>query len=104
MGAPWRKPHKINEKSGILIEIHANPGASKTGIRGLHCDRLKLAVAARPVEGAANEAICRFLSDFLSVPLTRIHLIRGEQSRQKTVFIETETPDRMIALLNAIRP
>ena len=87
MSEVWCKPHEIKGESGVLLQIRVQPGASRPRIQGLHGDRLKVAVQAPPVEGAANEAVIRFLSDALGIPPSRIHLIRGETSRQKTFFL-----------------
>jgi len=97
MSEAWCKPHEIKGKSGALIEIHAQPGASRTEVRGIHGDRLKIAVKAPPVEGAANEAILGFLSEALNIPGARVHLIRGSTSRQKTIFIEGASNSEIVA-------
>lgn len=70
---------------GILIAVHVVPGAKKTEIAGIHGDRLKLRVAAPPVEGAANEAVVKFLNQFLGA---RAEILRGEKSRKKDVLIK----------------
>ena len=100
MSAAWCKPHEIKGDSGILLRIHAQPGASKTRIQGLHGDRLKVAVQAPPVEGAANEALIRFFADALGIPASRIHLVRGETSRQKTFFLTGISESEVTLRLN----
>ena len=71
-------------KDGVEIEIWAQPGASRTRIAGEHGDRLKIQIAAPPVEGAANEELVRFLKKLLRAP---VELVKGAQSRQKTVRV-----------------
>ncbi len=39
------------------------------------------------MDGRANEALCRFLSDRLRLPLRQVVLLRGEKSRQKLIEI-----------------
>ncbi len=41
-------------------------------------------VQAPPVDGKANEAVIRLLSDHFGVPKSRITLVSGETSRLKT--------------------
>lgn len=80
----WRR----EEGAALVLSLHVQPGATRTGVAGLHGDALKLRVAAPPVDGKANAAVLRFLAEAFDVPLARITLVRGESSRQKTVRIE----------------
>jgi len=50
-------------------------------------DRLRVALTAPPVEGAANDALRRFLAARLGVARGRVTLEAGEKSREKTVRI-----------------
>ena len=79
----------------LEIRVHAQPGARRTEGQGLHAGAIKIKLQARPVEGAANEALLRFLAEALQVPRKRCVLISGETSRQKRVRIEA--PDRALA-------
>jgi len=97
----WVKPHEIKRKKGALLLLYIQPGASKTAIRGLFQDRLKLSVQAPPVEGAANEAVIRYLSDILDISRKSIHLISGETSRQKNFWIEAD-PELVKLVLNKV--
>ena len=42
--------------TGCRILLHVVPRASRTAVAGLHDGRVKLAVAAPPVDGEANDA------------------------------------------------
>jgi uncharacterized protein YggU (UPF0235/DUF167 family) len=42
-------------------------------------------VTAPPADGAANKAVLTVLSDALSLPRSRIEIVRGASSRQKLV-------------------
>jgi len=68
--------------------LHVQPGAKRTEVAGRHGDALKIRLAAPPVDGKANAALLRFLSDAFDVPLRNVTLVRGESSRQKIVRIE----------------
>lgn len=87
MREPWAKDHEIKGEKGVLLLLYIQPGASRTQIKGIHGDRLKISVQAPPVEGAANEAVIEFLSQWLKTPKSRIHLISGETSRQKNIWV-----------------
>ena len=73
--------------TGIIIDIYAQPGSRNTVIAGLHDSRLKIKVSARAVEGAANEALCAFISECLQTPKSSITLILGEKSRKKSISV-----------------
>ena len=71
----------------ITLTLHVQPGAKRSEICGLHGDAIKLKLAAPPIEGRANEALLRFISDLFDVPLRQIQLKQGTQSRHKVVAI-----------------
>ncbi len=86
----WAKPHEIKGKSGTLLLLYVQPGASQTAFKGLFQDRMKLSVQAPPVEGAANEAVIAFLAKTLKTPKRSVHLLSGETSRQKNIWVELD--------------
>src|SRR5438128_2673711 len=51
-------PFAQKDKKGLRLTLHVQPGASKSEIAGLFGEALKLRIAARAEEGAANKAIC----------------------------------------------
>lgn len=73
---------------GVRLEMYLQPGASRTEVAGLHGDRLKLRVAAPPVDGRANEALLAWLASRCGVAKRQVRLVRGATSRRKTVEIE----------------
>ena len=50
---------------GAVLALHVQPKAARTEYVGVHGDTLKFRVAAPPVDGAANEEICRYLAEVL---------------------------------------
>jgi len=79
----------IKETSeGTMIKVHVQPRASRSECVGFHGDALKFRVAAPPVEGAANQALCRYLADCLSVPKSAVVVASGQTGRQKRVLIK----------------
>lgn len=71
----------------LTLDIHVQPGASRTEIAGSHGDRLKIRLAARPVDGEANRALVGFLADRLRVAQRDVEIVRGHTGRAKTVRI-----------------
>jgi uncharacterized protein (TIGR00251 family) len=66
--------------------LHVQPGGAQNEISGLHGDALKVRIAARAVEGAANGALLEFLARCLGLPRREVRILRGEKSRRKTVW------------------
>ncbi|HZQ62244.1 MAG TPA: DUF167 domain-containing protein [Casimicrobiaceae bacterium] len=79
-----------------MLTLHAQPGARRSEIVGVHGDALKLRLAAPAVEGKANAELVRFLAEAFGVPLRQVSLLRGETSRRKTVRVSdpARRPDR----------
>lgn len=70
------------------IAVVASPRASRTLIDGLHDGALRVRLAAPPVDGAANDALRRFLADRLGVPFAAVSSARGQSSCRKLVDVE----------------
>ena len=70
-----------------MLRIHAQPGAKRTEVVGLHGDSLKLRLASPPVDGKANACLVAFLATRLGVRKNQINIVRGANSRQKTVVV-----------------
>ncbi|MDH5750851.1 MAG: DUF167 domain-containing protein [Deltaproteobacteria bacterium] len=94
-----RPPHGYQD--GVLtLLLHVQPGASSTGWSGWHGGQsIKLRVAARAVDDAANQACIKFLARAAGVPRSSVSITRGLRSREKTVKIENVTPERYQALI-----
>lgn len=48
---------------GVLLTVHVQPNAARSNYVGVYGDALKIRIASPPVDGAANEALRRFLSE-----------------------------------------
>lgn len=71
----------------IVLELHVQPGAKKTGFAGMHGERRKVRLAAPPVDGKANETLIAFLAAEYGVPKRNVTIDAGEHSRQKRVTV-----------------
>jgi uncharacterized protein len=95
--ARWRRDA---EDGSLTLQIHAQPGARSTAVMGIHGEgsesRLKIALAAPPVDGKANAVLRAFLAEAFGVPQRNVTLLRGESGRKKLVRIDAPTrrPDR----------
>ncbi len=70
-----------------VLQLHVQPGAKRSELAGLHGDALKIRLAAPPIEGRANDALLRFIAELFAVPQRNVELMRGAQSRHKSVMI-----------------
>jgi len=82
-----------------VLELLVQPRASKTRVVGEHDGRLKLQLAAPPVDGEANAALLAFLADALSVKRAAVALLAGESGRKKRVRIAGVAPEAAAATL-----
>ncbi|HYR01534.1 MAG TPA: DUF167 domain-containing protein [Casimicrobiaceae bacterium] len=86
--AAWRR----DEGGALVLALHVQPGAKRTEAAGAHGEgpqaRLRIRLAAPPVEGKANAELLRFLAAAFGVPRSRVTLVRGERSPDKTVRID----------------
>jgi uncharacterized protein len=63
------------------------PGAGRAGIVGRYGEGWKLRVTAPPERGKANEATLELLADTLGLAATKLRLVSGHGSRDKTVEV-----------------
>jgi uncharacterized protein (TIGR00251 family) len=71
----------------LILALHVRPGAKRTGFVGLHGEAAKIRLAAPPVDGKANAALCAFLAEICGAPKSAVSLVNGEASRAKRVRI-----------------
>ena len=76
-----------------MISVHAQPGARRTEVAGLHGDSLKIRVAAPALEDRANEALVDFIAQRLGVARRDVALVAGAKSREKRFEIRAAGAD-----------
>jgi uncharacterized protein (TIGR00251 family) len=80
---------KVTESNGrVRFAVRVQPRASKTEIAGVHGDALKIRLSAPPVDGAANDALVKFLAELFAVARRDVRIVAGETSRSKIVEVE----------------
>lgn len=88
---------------GVIIKLRLQPNAAHSKISGEYGDgdgtRLKIRIAAPPVDGAANKELVRFFKKLMNIPSFRIHIIRGETSRSKDILLEGVSLSEVLAKL-----
>ena len=92
---------KVGE-GDIRLDIVVAPKGSRTRIMGVHDQRLKIQVAAPPIDGRANETLVKFLADILGVARAQIEIVAGISSKRKSVRIVGVTPHRVLVKLTPV--
>ena len=78
----------VEEKDGrVLLRVRVQPRASRNALFREPDGRIRVALMAPPVEGAANKALAEFIAKLLGVPRGAVVLAAGERSRDKTLAI-----------------
>jgi len=76
-----------SQQVSTRFDVRVIPRASQEEFGGIRGSALVVRVSAPPVEGAANEALLRMLSDALAVPTSDLAIISGHHSRDKTLRV-----------------
>ncbi|KJK24550.1 hypothetical protein UB46_09665 [Burkholderiaceae bacterium 16] len=101
--AAWCRRGKGSGQDEIVVMVHVQPGARTTAAAGEYDGVLKIRLAAPPVDGKANEALCQWLAASLGLPRRSVTLKSGQASRRKTLVLAAagRDPDEVAATLLA---
>ncbi len=86
---------------GVILPLRVTPRASRTQIDGIVDGQLRVRLAAPPVEGAANDALVKFLSQTLKVPKSTIQIVAGQRGRAKSVLVRGASREEVLRALRA---
>ena len=70
------------------LRVRVQPRAARDEIAGMRGDALQVRVTAPPEGGKANAAVCKLVARRLRVGVTRVAVVRGAASRQKTLSVQ----------------
>ncbi len=81
-------PSWLSERGeAVQLVVLVQPRASRSRVLGEHDGRLKIALAAPPVDGEANQALLDFLRESLGVRRSDVELLEGHASRRKRLLV-----------------
>jgi hypothetical protein len=64
------------------------PRAKRNELAGQRAGALLVRVTAPPVDGKANDAVCRLIAKAAGVPPSRVSVVRGGSARDKVVRVD----------------
>jgi len=77
-----------SEGNVVLLPVKVIPGASRTRLMGEWDGRARIAVAAPPEKGKANQALEKFIAGLLGLKQADVTVCAGHTSFVKTIRIE----------------
>ncbi len=97
------KPLIRIERNGewLRFGVKVQPRSSRNQIVGEQAGDIKIKIMAPPVEGAANQALQRFLAETLKLPKRDVRIVQGESSRHKVIEIRGIEADELLAHIPA---
>jgi uncharacterized protein (TIGR00251 family) len=81
--------------AGVRLHLRVLPRASREELAGVSGDAIRVRLTAPPVDGAANEALVRFLAARLGVARSAVSLVSGHTGRTKVVDVEGISADEV---------
>lgn len=77
------------------LTVRLKPRAKRNALLGEQDGVLRVSVAAAPVDGKANAALCKLIAKRAGVARGQVSVIHGERSREKVVRVEGMTPPEL---------
>ncbi|MFH0856921.1 MAG: DUF167 domain-containing protein [bacterium] len=71
----------------MAINIKVIPRAKRNEVIKIDENNYRVRLTAAPVDGKANDALIKILSEYFKVSKSGIRIIRGERGREKTIEI-----------------
>jgi uncharacterized protein (TIGR00251 family) len=91
-----------NASGGCQISCFATPRSSRNALVAWHDGRLKVALAAPPVDGEANKTLVKFMAETLNLPKSSVAIASGASGRRKSVAVKGITPDEVKNILSRL--
>jgi len=85
------RPKDKEAPASVTLTVRIQPRASKNEVLRLENGGIKIRLTAPPVDGAANEALVKFLADRFGVAKSQVEIVSGHTSRDKIVRISGVT-------------
>ena len=73
---------------GVHVRVRVQPRSSRESVQVEPDGRIRVALTAPPVHGAANKALVALMAKKLGIAKGAVRVVRGEKSREKTLAVE----------------
>lgn len=80
----------------MKISVVVKTNARRNSVEKISEQEYRVFVNAPPVEGKANEAVIRLLSDFFSVPKSSIRLLHGHHGKKKLFELQESSSNPIL--------
>ena len=79
--------------NGLLVRIKIVPNSSKNELI-IEEEYIKVKITAQPIENKANKVLIEYLSKLLKLAKSNIEIVKGETSREKTLFFSVSDENK----------
>ena len=86
-------------KNGILFSAIIQPRSSKNEVTRVYKDALKIRLTTPPVDGKANKACLQFFAKWLGISPSKISIVQGLSSKNKTIEVDGLTEKQFHEIL-----
>ena len=87
-----------NRLVACRIDVRVTPRSSRDKIE-VEGDQVRVWTTVAPTDGQANEAVRKLLAKRLSIAPSKLSLVRGQTSREKTFEVEGLTQEEALTRL-----
>jgi uncharacterized protein len=84
------------------IDVRLQPRAKRDEIVGERAGAVLIRVTAPPVDGRANDALCRLVAKAAHVAPSRVQVIKGQTGRDKVLEVDGVEPHELRAALGLV--
>ncbi len=71
----------------MKISVKVKPQAKENKVKKIGLDNYAVWVKAKAIEGKANQAVVKILSEYFNIAKSKIILIKGKRARDKTFMV-----------------
>ena len=89
---------RLDADGTVTLSVHAQPGARRTQVAGLHGCSVKIRLAAPAQDDRANAALTAFLAERFAVPRRAVSLVTGARARDKRLMVSGSAVAPAVAL------
>ena len=82
-----------NTENGLLAKFKIVPNSSKNELI-IEKEYIKVKITAQPIENKANKVLIEYLSKLLKLAKSNIEIVKGETSREKTLFFSVSDENK----------